>query len=51
MIGILTQVDAALGHAAVQYFEPLLALTVADDHLAYPGCQHVYRRDCPCRRR
>src|SRR6266581_5530143 len=29
--GVVLAVDAALGHAAVQYFEPLLALAAADD--------------------
>jgi hypothetical protein len=39
-------VDAALGHAAVQYLEPLLALAAADD-LAGPRRQYVHRRDRP----
>jgi hypothetical protein len=39
-------VDAALGHIAVQYLEPLLALAAADD-VADPRCQHVHRRDRP----
>jgi len=37
-------VDAALGHAAVHYFEPFLALAAADD-LADPRRQHVHRHD------
>jgi hypothetical protein len=34
-------VDAALGHAAVQYIEPLLSLAGADD-LADPGASTSY---------
>jgi hypothetical protein len=37
-------VDAALGYAPVQYFEPLLALAAADD-LADPRRQEVHCRD------
>src|ERR1700719_4314995 len=40
--GIVLPVDAALGHAAVQSLEPLLALAAADD-LTDPGRQHVQR--------
>src|SRR5437899_12807211 len=42
--GVVLPVDAALGHAAVQYLEPLLALAAADD-LADARRQHVHRRD------
>ena len=42
--GVVLPVDGALGHAAVQYVEPLLALAAADD-LADPGRQHVHRGD------
>src|SRR6266436_2349593 len=44
--GVMLPVDGALGHIAVQYFEPLLALAAADD-FADPGCEHVHRRDRP----
>src|SRR5262245_3928015 len=37
-------VDAALGHAAVQYREPLLALAAAND-LADARCENAHRRD------
>jgi hypothetical protein len=43
---VVLLVDAALGHALVQYLRPLLALAAADD-LADPWCQHVHRRDRP----
>jgi hypothetical protein len=42
--GVVFLVDAALGYAAVQYFEPLLALAAAKD-LADPRRQYVHRRD------
>src|SRR6202035_3428092 len=42
--GIVLLVDVALGHARIQYFEPLLALAAADD-LADPRRQYVHRRD------
>src|SRR5215468_8181398 len=41
---VMLLVDAALGHAAVEDVEPLLALAAADD-LADPRCQHIHRRD------
>jgi hypothetical protein len=44
--GVVLLVDAALGHAPVEYLEPLLALAAADD-LADPLRQHVHRRDRP----
>src|SRR6266581_7887432 len=44
--GVVLPVDAALGHAAVEHFEPLLALAAADD-LADPRRQRVHRRDGP----
>src|SRR5438552_9685038 len=44
--GVVLAVDAALGHAAVQYFEPLLALAAADD-FADPRRQYVHSRDRP----
>jgi hypothetical protein len=37
-------VDVALGHARIQYLEPLLALAAADD-LADPRRQYVHCRD------
>src|SRR5215472_13042580 len=43
---VMLLVDAALCHARVQHFEPLLALAAADD-LADPGCEHVHGRDRP----
>jgi hypothetical protein len=43
-------VDAALSHAAVQYFEPLLALAAADD-LADRRCQRVPTPPSPARGR
>jgi hypothetical protein len=42
--GVLVLVDAALGHAAIQHLEPLLALAAADD-LADSRHQYVHRRD------
>src|SRR5271165_4816963 len=42
--GVVVAVDAALGHAAVQYLQPLLALAAADD-LADPRRQYVHGRD------
>src|SRR5262249_53168138 len=42
--GVVLLVDAALGHIAVQYFEPFLALAAADD-LADPPRQFIHRRD------
>src|SRR5215469_565951 len=42
--GVVLLVDAALGHSAVQYFEPLLALAAADD-LTDPPRQYVHCRD------
>src|SRR3984893_12277276 len=44
--GVVLAVDATLGHIAVQYFEPLLALAAADD-LADPRRQYVHRSDRP----
>src|SRR6516165_8991669 len=41
--GVVLLVDAALGHAAVQHVEPLLALAAADD-LADSRRQYVHRR-------
>jgi hypothetical protein len=44
--GVVLAVDAALGHAAVQYFEPLLALAAADDlaDLRRAGVEESARR-------
>jgi hypothetical protein len=44
--GAVLPVDAALGHALIQHFEPLLVLAAADD-LADPRRRHVDRRDRP----
>src|SRR5437660_12684313 len=44
--GVVLAVDAALGHAAVQHLEPLLAWAAADD-LADPRRQHVHCRNRP----
>src|SRR6266849_538235 len=44
--GVVLLVDAALGHARIEHFEPLLALAAADD-LADPRRQDVHRRDGP----
>src|SRR5207237_2107522 len=44
--GVVLLVDAALGHIAVQYLGPLLALAAADD-LADPRRQYVHSRDRP----
>ncbi len=42
--GVVLPVDAVLGHIAIQYLEPLLALAAADD-LADSRRQHVHCGD------